>query len=204
MRRFFALAAVALVAAAVFTVSVAAQKTEQKKEGQAKESKKEQSREGKEQGQRLTLNIAGVECGNCARVLTSTLNGCGIKLAVKLEPNPDGPVQVAATCEGECDLGACAAKVNAAKTPHRDKTPPGMSLVLFSKLDDKTAEEALTACRKIKGVDGAACKVDAKTGEIDIKIAGGQKITPPQIVQALREAGIQAQPTKSRETASNK
>lgn len=184
MKKFLSLVAV------MFAVSIIAFAAEQKKEEQAKEPGKEK------RGERITLNIDGVQCAGCAKVLTSTLGECGFKIADTLTPNKDGPVQVQATCQGECDLAACSAQVKEAKTPHRAQSPPSVALVLFSKLDEKSAQDALTACRKIKGVDGAACKADPKTGEIQVKISGGQKITPQQITQALSEAGIQAHLTK--------
>ena len=168
---------------------------------QAQETKKRTEPATSERGQKITLNIEGVECGGCARVLTAALTECKLQLAGKLEPNKDGPSQVIVTCEGECDLAACAAKVAEAKTPHREQAKPGMCLVLFSKLDETSAKEAVTACRKIKGVEGAACKADAAKGEIHIKLAGGEKISAEQIVQALRDAGIQAQTTKAKTAA---
>jgi copper chaperone CopZ len=186
MKKTFVLTAV-LLAASIVGFAV-----EQKKEEQAKEPGKEK------RGQQVTLSIDGVECAGCANVLTSALSECGFKIADKLVPNKDGPVQVQATCEGGCDLAACASQVNEAKTPHRAQSPPGLAIVLFSKLNEKSSQEALTACRKIKGVDGAACKADPKTGQIQIKIvAAGQKVTPEQITQALSDAGIQAQLTKA-------
>ena len=201
MRKFLAVTTVLVAAATAFAVYAQEPKAEQKKEGQAKEQRKEE--QGKEQGRRLTLNIDGVECGGCARVLTATLTECKLKLAGDLAPNKDGPAQVVVTCEGECDLGACASKVNEAKTPHRETRQPSLSVILFSKLDERSSQEALTACRKIKGVDGGGCKANAATGEIEVKIAGGQKVTPQQISQAFREAGIEVQLAKGRPAASN-
>lgn len=188
MKKFVVLTAVLLSATVV--VFAAAQDKEQNKDP------------GKEKGggKRLTLSIEGVECAGCARVLSATLGECGFKVAGSLTPNKDGPVQVVATSKEGSDLAACATKVKDAQTPHRAQSPPSLSVVVFSKLDEKTSQEALTACRKIKGVDGAACKADAKTGQIQLKIAGDQKVTTEEITKALSDAGIQAQLTKSTST----
>jgi len=196
MRKFVALATFAMFVAV--SLAVCAQETK-------KETRKDRpDRESKERGQKITLNIEGVECGGCAKVLTSALTECKLQLAGKLEPNKDGPSQITATCEGECDLAACAAKIADAKTPHREQAKPGMCLVVFSKLDDTSAKEAVTACRKIEGVDGTACKADAAKGEIHIKLSGKQKVTPEQIVQALKDAGVQAQLARAKDSAATR
>jgi hypothetical protein len=164
---------------------------EKKKDEATKDSKK-----GK--GERITLSVDGVECPGCAKVLSTTLKECGLEVAGNLAPNKDGPSQIAATCEADCDLGACAAKVNDAKTPHREKRPPSLTIVLFSKVDDQKSQDVSAALRKINGVDGGASKTDAKAGEIHVRLKGGQKVTADQIIKALSDAGIQAQATKAR------
>jgi len=93
--------------------------------------------------------------------------------------------------------------VNRAQTPHREKVPPTLTLVLFADLDAESASTALAACRKIEGVDGRACQADAKTGEIQLRISGEEKVTVAQILTAMTDAGIKAQTTspKAQDTA---
>ena len=107
-----------------------------------------------------------------------------------------------AVSPNEFDLGQ-AAKVNRAQTPHREKVPPTLTLVLFADLDAESASTALAACRKIEGVDGRACQADAKTGEIQLRISGEEKVTVAQILTAMTDAGIKAQTTspKAQDTA---
>ena len=86
--------------------------------------------------------------------------------------------------------------MNAAKTPHREKTPPGLALVLFAKLDKESSKAARKALRKVKGVDGKGTSANAKTGVISAKITGKEKVTVANIVAALKEAGIEARVTR--------
>jgi hypothetical protein len=95
------------------------------------------------------------------------------------------------------DLGKVAKKVNDAETPHRDKGhPPGLSIVLFAKLDKDSAKKAEEAAGKVKGVDSKDTKADAAKGEISVKIKGGDKVTTADLVKALKDVGIEAKLTK--------
>lgn len=148
-------------------------------------------------GEKITLNVEGAECDTCVHMLTTVLQDCKLQIASKFEPNPDGPTQVVVSCPAGCDLSACASKVAECKTPHRHESPPRLCLVMFAKLDEMSAKEAVSACRKLKGVDGAACKADIPKGEIHVKLTGGQKVTPEQLIQAFRESGVQVQLTRN-------
>jgi hypothetical protein len=106
-----------------------------------------------------------------------------------------------ANCSAACDLGAAAAKVNQAQTPHREKAAPALTLVLFAGLDNRSAPAALAACRKIEGVDGSACEADPKAGEIHVRFSGKQKVTLEQIASALKDAGIPARTTAAQAAA---
>lgn len=87
--------------------------------------------------------------------------------------------------------------MNDAETPHRtSKGPPGLSLVLFAKLDKDSAKKAEEAAGKVKGVDSKGTKANAEKGEISIKIKGSDKVTAGDLVKALKDAGIEAKLTK--------
>lgn len=162
---------------------------------QEKQNKKENKKD-KEQA-RVTLNVEGVECARCAQVMTDSLEEAQVKPTVAIKPETTGPSRILATCPAECDLGAVAAKVNQADTPHREKVPPTLSLVLFANLDAESASTAVATCQKIEGVDGKACQVDPSTGEIQLRISGKEKVTLAQIVNALKDAGIQTRTTST-------
>lgn len=190
--------AFAAVLLLVVGVCMAQQETTQKASQAGSEKDKSKS------GQPLTLAIEGVECGNCARVLTAALSECNIQLQGKLTPNKDGPSQVAATCSKDCDLGACAAKVNEAQTPHRSAQKPGLALVVFAKLDNQNIKDAEMACRKIKGADPEGCKADATKGQVCVKLDGSQKVTAEDITKALKDAGIDARLASTSSTTQEK
>lgn len=105
------------------------------------------------------------------------------------------PVQIAGEIAADADLGAIAKAVNAAPTPHKKESPPGLALVLFSELDRKSAKAARMALGSVKGVDGKASRANAKRGVIIAKITGKDKVTVSNILAALKEAGIEASVT---------
>jgi outer membrane receptor for ferrienterochelin and colicin len=112
-----------------------------------------------------------------------------------IKPNKTEPTRVEATAaSSDVDLGAVAAKLQKAKKPHPD--PAALTLILFSKLDKDSAKKATDALQKVKGVDKAATKADEKKGEIAVRIAGGEKVTPATLVASLKDAGVTAHTSK--------
>ena len=115
----------------------------------------------------------------------------------KIVPNKGkGPVTVTGIVASDADLGATAKAVNGAKTPHRSQSPPGFALVVYAKLDKKSAEAATKALGKVKGVDAKGSKADAKKGQVSVKIAGKEKVTITDVLGALKDAGIKGSLTK--------
>ena len=101
-------------------------------------------------------------------------------------------MQVEGEIEEDCNLGAVGDAVNSASTPHKDQSPPGVSLVLYAELDKASAKKAVKALGSVKGVDAEGSTADAEKGEISAKIAGGEKVTVADITTALKDAGIEA------------
>ena len=62
----------------------------------------------------------------------------------------------------EADLIKMATAVNRAKTPHAKQSPPGVALVVFSKLDKTSAAAALKTLATAKEVDRKGSKADVK------------------------------------------
>ena len=96
----------------------------------------------------------------------------------------------------DADLGAVAKRVNSARTPHRGQAAPGLAVVLFAHLDKESAAKAITALKKLKGVDAKNSKANTKQGEISAKLNGTAKVTAAQLTKALKEVGIEATLTK--------
>lgn len=196
MNRFFGMPCVILaVALLVSLASVSAADDKDKDKAKAPANEKQT---------KLTLNVEGVECANCAKVITNTLAESQLKVSEKIEPNSSGPSRVLVSCSEDCDLGAAAAKVNEAQTPHAAKVPPKLTLVLFAPLNEQAASSAIAACKKIEGVEGESCRAQPDKGEIQLTISGEKKLTLAQILSALQDAGIKAQTTESRPEKSTK
>jgi hypothetical protein len=118
----------------------------------------------------------------------------------KLDVNKQGASRTEAEADKEADIGKAADKVNKAETPHKDKGhPPGLSVVLFAKLDKESAKKAEEAIGKVKGVDKKNSKANAEKGEISIKIDGKEKLKVDDLTKALDGAGIKATTTKEEE-----
>ena len=144
----------------------------------------------------LTLNVQGVDTADCAKLISKTLTDAGLKEVSDIKPDAKAPVSLHAMAPVEGDLGAIAAKVNKAETKNHKTSPPALYLELFSKLDAKSTESCLAACKKIDGVDAKGCKCDSAAGTIMLKISGDKKVTVPQIISALKQAGVTAQVAK--------
>ncbi len=115
----------------------------------------------------------------------------------KIVPNEGkGPVTLTGIIAVDADLGATGKAINGANTPHKSQAPPGLALVVFAKLDKKSAEAATKALGKVKGVDSKQSKADAKKGQISVSIAGKEKVTVAGILAALKDAGVKASLTE--------
>ena len=95
-------------------------------------------------------------------------------------------------------MAAVAKAVNAAYTPHKDQSSPGLTLLLLANLDDESAKTARSAIRKVKGVARKGSGASSKTGAIRVKISGEEKVTITNLLAALKEAGIEASLTKTK------
>ena len=153
--------------------------------------------------QKVSLELRGAFCPGCAKALTAALVQGGVKDATEIKANKDvGPASVTGEIAPDADLVKLGTAVNTAKTPHAKQAPPGVSLVLFAKLDKESAEAALKALQEVKGVDATKSKADTKTGQISVKLqgadaAGGAKLNVADVLGALKKAGIEATLSKT-------
>ncbi len=72
-------------------------------------------------------------------------------------------------------------------------------MVLFAKLDKDSAKKATDALGKLEGVNGKDTKADAAKGEISIRLDGKGKLTSKKLIDALKDAGIEAALAKEKE-----
>jgi hypothetical protein len=144
--------------------------------------------------QKVRLHVNGAYCQGCAEVLTEALAKAGVKNATKLAANRGrGYVIVLGEIDGDLDLGELAATIDGADTPHKAQSKPGVALELFAPLDEASAQTALAALAKVKGVAAKGSKADIGSGTLSVKLAAGQPATVDIIVTALKDAGIDAQ-----------
>lgn len=120
-----------------------------------------------------------------------------MKKASKITPNKgEKPVRVTGDIAEDANLAETAEAVNSANTPHKGEHAPGLSLVLFAELDEDSSAKALEALGEVNGVDAEKSSADAEKGEISAKITGDEEVTVANIVDALKDAGIEASTTK--------
>ena len=141
----------------------------------------------------LTCEVFGAVDTSSVSALSAALSDAGLKVNGKITHHASGPSRVVVTAAHTVDLSAAAKKIGEAKITHPEKNTAGLALVLFAKLDSKSSEAATKALEKIKGVDASASKVDSHKGQIEVRIAGDHKITPSEIVSALRDAKVHAE-----------
>lgn len=196
----------------VFAVAVALSGTlNSQSTGQQKDPP---ARKPGENTQKLTIDVAGADTSASADMLADAMNDAGLKVQGKLKPGAAIARTVVVAREDAC-LATAATKVNAVKTTNREQAPPGISLVLFAKLDEKSAAKAKEALGKHKGIDVAASKTDVPKGEIIAKLtgeskpapaakpneraapAGEHKLTANMILKSLKDAGITARTESS-------
>jgi hypothetical protein len=146
------------------------------------------------QQETVTLDVRGAASRDDAQLLGWTLTVHQIKAAV--QKSQDKPFRITTAIDPHTDLGAVGRAVAATKTADKAQAPPSLDLVLFGKLDSKSAKQASEALAKIKGVDAKDSTADTKAGEINVRIEGGAKLTADQIRRALHDAGVTTQFTR--------
>lgn len=160
----------AVALAFVLSGTLIAQLSGQKKEAPLQKSEP--------RSQRLTMDVAGVDSPASADMLADALNGAGLKVERKLSPGKGNVARVAVLAREDLDLAPAAMKVNSVATAHREQWPPGLSLVLFAKLDEASAGKAIETLGKIKGIDRIESKADTLTGEVVAKLTGATETKP--------------------------
>jgi copper chaperone CopZ len=148
------------------------------------------------EAQKVSLNVYGVACAGCIKPLAAALVQGGVQNASEITFIKG---KESARVEGEiaedADLREAAEAVNVTDTPCKGTVAPGLSLVLFAELDGDLSAKALQALAEVKGVDAEGSSADDEQSEISAKIKGDDRVTVADILQALRDAGIEASTT---------
>lgn len=160
---------------------------------QAEDTEKSSSKTAEKTPEQIRIYVEGAYCPGCTEVLKEALEISGLKNSSKIAANGgQGYVIVYGDFAHSADLSKIATAVNGAQTPHKKISKPGVSLELFGKLSDETADKALKSLETIKGVDAAGSAVDAKRGVISVRLIGGEKVSVADIIAALQKDGISA------------
>ena len=161
--------------------------------------------QGAERPQKVSLDVFGTVCQNCAKELTSALNDSGIKKVGKLSPNKGkGPVRITGELLATADLAEIARTVIEANTPHRSQSRPGLAVVFYAQPNKLSEGQAQQAFRNLKGVDAKETSVNVKKGEISARINGKEKVSVSMMLVALKDAGINASINQPKKRKSSK
>jgi hypothetical protein len=143
----------------------------------------------------VTLEIHGANSPECARMLSSAL--AAHQIDASLQASQGQPTRVTTEIDPQTDLGAVGKAIMTTSTPDKAKSPPSLDLVLFGKFDKATAKKAADALAKVKGVDAKDSNANIATGEFNVRVDGGAKVTANQIHRALQSAGVWTQFTRN-------
>jgi hypothetical protein len=143
----------------------------------------------------VTLEIRGATSPEGARMLSSALTAHQVDAS--LQAMQGKPCRVTAMIDPQTDLGALGQAIRTTSTPDKAQSPPSLDLVVYGKFDKSTAKKAAEALSKIKGVDAKDSNADLTSGEFNIRVIGGAKVTANQIHRALQSAGVWTQFTRT-------
>jgi hypothetical protein len=145
---------------------------------------------------KITVDVKGAYCGNCAKKIADALDQGGLKPETSPKATEEKPQRLVMEAKDDTDLGAASAKVFDAPTPHKSKVAPGIVIVLFADLDKDSAKTAEKTLEKVKGVDAKATKADADKDEISVVLTGKEKVKVADLLDPLKKEGISARTEK--------
>lgn len=143
----------------------------------------------------VTLEIHGANSPEAARMLSSALSAHQIDAS--LQASQGQPCRANSEIDPQTDLGAVGKAIMTTSTPDKAKSPPSLDLVLFGKFDKASVKKATDALAKLKGVDVKDSNANIATGEFNVRINGGAKVTANEIHRALQSAGVWTQFTRN-------
>jgi phage replication-related protein YjqB (UPF0714/DUF867 family) len=146
--------------------------------------------ERKEQKQSVTLAIGGAEDSQSAELLTKALQQQGLQATVRAQK--DQPYELTTPLAPNADLAAASKAVMTVNTPQKSAFPPSFDFVVFAPLTKDKAKQAMDRLRSLKGVDAQNSRANINKGELWVRINGSSRVTPDDIHNAIRAAGIDA------------
>jgi hypothetical protein len=145
---------------------------------------------------KITIDVKGAYCQGCAGKIATALDEGGLKPAVAPKATQEKPQRLVVEAKDDTDLGAAAAKIAGAETPHKAKVAPEVMFVLFADMDKDSAKKAEKALESVKGVEAKATKADADKDEISVTLTGKDKVKITDLLDTLKKDGISARTEK--------
>jgi hypothetical protein len=145
---------------------------------------------------KMTIDVKGAYCQGCAGKIATALDEGGLKPEAAPKATEEKPQRLIVTAKDDTDLGAAAAKVADAPTPHKSKVAPELMVVLFADLDKDSAKKAEKSLENVKGVNAKATKADADKDEISVALTGKDKVKIADLLDTLKKEGISARTEK--------
>src|SRR5262245_28352318 len=145
---------------------------------------------------KITIDVKGAYCQGCAGKIATALDQAGLKPEAAPKATQEKPQRLVVETKDDTDLGAAAAKVADAPTPHKSKVAPELMIVLFADIDKDSAKKAEKSLDSVKGVDPKTTKADADKHEISVALTGKEKVKITDLLEALKKDGISARTEK--------
>jgi hypothetical protein len=141
-------------------------------------------------GERVMLEITGVEGPQAVAALDKAFADSGIKAKIKEGKKPGKELKVMAAADTTTDLSPMAKAVSTAVPAKASKTPAALELVFYASLSKETAAKAKDELEKLKGVDARQSSLDPKRGMLTVRIDGSDHVTAEDIGKAVKAAGL--------------
>src|SRR5262245_22099004 len=148
------------------------------------------------ESKKITIDVKGAFCQGCAGKIATALDQGGLKPESTPKATQEKPQRLVVDTKDDTDLGAAAAKVADAPTPHKSKVAPELVIVLFADMDKDSAKKAEKTLESVKGVNPKMTKADADKHEINVALTGKEKVKITDLLDALKRDGISARTEK--------
>ena len=144
--------------------------------------------------QQVIFEIAGADNSQAAAIEKSLADN---KLKARLHEDKGTakgkPMRLIADVERGADLSPWIKAVAAVGPKKAGEPAPSLLLVVYAQINKESGTQALAHLDKLKGVDAKHSIADVRMGELRIRLAGNDLVTPDDISGAIQDAGLVGQ-----------
>ena len=141
--------------------------------------------------QQVIFEIAGADNSQAATIEKSLADN---KLKARLHEDKgkakDKPMRLIAEVERGADLSPWIKAVAAVGPKKAGEPAPSLLLVVYAQINKESGTQALAHLDKLKGVDAKHSIADVRMGELRIRLAGNDLVTPDDISVRIQDAGL--------------